>query len=100
MESVRVRGCVVRTSRPANGKAGTERRLADASRRQNGPRKAVPRSWIDGGRSRCGLEVSPASPASSDMAQGGRRVVVASLVTDKLRTPQQAVVGSKTRSAG
>ena len=49
-----------------------------------------------GSRSRCGLEVSPASSSPSDTASDGRRAVVA----EKLRTPQQAIVGSKTRSAG
>ena len=48
------------------------------------------------GRSRCGLAVSPASAPASDAPDAGRRPVVA----EKLRTPQQAVVGSKTRSAG
>ena len=76
-------------------------RQADASRRQNGPRKtgsavAPFGASFRAGRSRCGLEVSPASPAPSDMVTGGRRAVVA----EKLRTPQQAIVGTKTRSAG
>src|SRR5262245_62406804 len=96
MESVRVRGCVVGTP----GTTGADRRLADASRRQNGPRKAVPITSVGGGRSRCGLEVSPAPTASSDMARIGRRAVVAESDSGKLRTPQQAVVGTKTRSAG
>ena len=47
-------------------------------------------------RSRCGLDVSPASSPPSDTAYVGRRAVVA----EKLRTPLQAIVGSKTRSAG
>ena len=47
-------------------------------------------------RSRCGLDVSPASASPSDAAYAGRRAVVA----EKLRTPRQAIVGSKTRSAG
>ena len=49
-----------------------------------------------GGRSRCGLDVSPASPPPSDRRRYGRRSVVAR----KLREPQQATVGTKTRSAG
>ncbi len=63
---------------------------ADASRRRNGPRKA------GDSRSRCGLDVSPASQPSSDTTVIGRGPVV----TSKLRKPQQATVGTKTRSAG
>ena len=37
-------------------------RQADASRRRNGPRKAAGRPALRDSRSRCGLEVSPASP--------------------------------------
>src|SRR3954449_10708566 len=40
MESVRVRGCVV----PAPRSPGAPERQADASRRRNGPRKAVRQS--------------------------------------------------------
>jgi hypothetical protein len=47
-------------------------------------------------RSRCGLVVSPASQPPSDTEHCGRRGVVAC----KLRDPQQAGVGTKTRSAG
>src|SRR5436190_19434697 len=47
-------------------------------------------------RSRCGLVVSPASQPSSDTRTCGRRAVVA----HKPRAPQQAGVGTKTRSAG
>ena len=71
MESVRVRGC---TTRARDNESGW---LADASRRRNGPRKSVLAVTRGGGRSRCGLEVSPASSSSSDMTQDGRRVVVA-----------------------
>ena len=49
----------------------------------------------DGG-SRCDLEVSPASTGPPDAGRRGRRPVVA----EKLRKPQQAAVGTKTRSAG
>ena len=58
MESVRVRGCVIRTGARAHHPG----RQADASRRRNGPRKA------GDSRSRCGLEVSPASAPPSDTA--------------------------------
>ena len=71
MESVRVRGCVVGT----RWIASASRRQADASRRRNGPRKARP--LVRGRRSRCGLDVSPASPPPSDAVIGGRRSVVA-----------------------
>ena len=91
MESVRVRGCVGETPRDT----GASRRQADASRRRNGPRKR-PLPSRSGRRSRCGLDVSPAPAPSSDAAAAGRRSVVA----EKLREPQQAIVGSKTRSAG
>src|SRR6478672_11871295 len=51
MESVRVRGCVVEVPRSS----GASRGQADASRRQNGPRKAVhggttPRVPPEGGK--------------------------------------------------
>ena len=90
MESVRVRGCV--------GGTNASRRLADASRRQNGPRKAAGAgaSPTPTSRSRCGLEVSPAPSPSSYAAV--RREKVGS--GTKPREPQQAIVGSKTRSAG
>ena len=91
MESVRVRGCVVETRWTPRA----SRRQADASRRRNGPRKARP-GLVRGRRSRCGLDVSPAPTPPSDAAHGGRRPVVA----EKLREPQQAIVGTKTRSAG
>ena len=68
MESVRVRGCVV----GAPGPQVQPRRQADASRRRNGPRKTVaPELAPAPRRSRCGLEVSPASSPPSDMR--GRR---------------------------
>src|SRR6478735_2662372 len=88
MESVRVRGCVVGTPRYYREPG----RQADASRRQSGPRNHA----LTGVGSRCGLVVSPASAPSPDATTVGRRSVVAS----KLREPQQAIVGSKTRSAG
>ena len=46
------------------------RRQADASRRRNGPRKAPP-GLVRGRRSRCGLEVSPASAPPSDAVTAG-----------------------------
>src|SRR4051794_7711230 len=45
MESVRVRGCVVQTPRSP----GMSGRQADASRRRNGPRKALRLDLIEGG---------------------------------------------------
>ena len=72
-------------------------RQADASRRRNGPRKTARGLGARPRRSRCGLEVSPAPPRAVRCGvRRGRRPVVA----EKLREPQQAVVGSKTRSAG
>src|SRR6478752_5203019 len=91
MESVRVRGCVVQTPWSIRARG----RLADASRRRNGPRNQG-LLMQQGLGSRCGLVVSPASTPSSDATAVGRRPVVA----EKLRPPQQAIVGSKTRSAG
>src|SRR4051794_2006779 len=89
MESARVRGCVGGMRREKVTGAGTGRpdrptsaRLADASRRQNGPRKTIPRSrpagWSGaygerGRRSRCGLVVSPASHTPSDTACPGEK---------------------------
>src|SRR3954447_16571702 len=89
MESARVRGCVGGMRRGKVTGAGTGRpdrptsaRLADASRRQNGPRKTIPRSrpagWSGaygerGRRSRCGLVVSPASHTPSDTACPGEK---------------------------
>jgi len=91
MESVRVRGCVVPVP-PSGMKVPC--RQADASRRQNGPRKTT--ALRGGSRSRCGLEVSPAL-SSSSYATVGREKVGSGI---KPREPQQAIVGSKTRSAG
>jgi hypothetical protein len=91
MESVRVRGCVVPVP-PSGNKVPW--RQADASRRQNGPRKTT--ALRGPSRSRCGLEVSPA-PSPSSYTTVGREKVGSGI---KLREPQQAIVGSKTRSAG
>ena len=91
MAPVRVRGCArlgplgkTRGQHPAG--------LADASRRLNGPRKATSRRPITV-RLR-----SKSCPASGHrVCWAGRRVVVA---TEMPPTPQQADVGTKTRSAG
>src|SRR5689334_20076186 len=90
MESARVRGCVATTPREPARVNEASYRQADASRRRSGPRNPG-----DGG-SRCDLEVSPASTGPPDAGRRGRRPVVA----EKLRKPQQAAVGTKTRSAG
>jgi hypothetical protein len=68
--------------------------VVDASRGRNDPRKATlgRRAWS-------GLEVSPA-PASERGAGRGCESAVLPQRTDRRRTPPQASVGSKTRSAG
>src|SRR5690349_20898940 len=81
MTPARVRGCA--ESQPA--------RQADASRRRNGPRKATSRRPIT---VRIRGKTCPAG--GSDVLRTGRRAVVARA----LRDPQQADVGTKTRSAG
>src|SRR4051812_27844214 len=81
MTPARVRGCA--GSRPA--------RLADASRRRNGPRKATSRRPIT-----VRLRGKTCPVGGSDVLRTGRRVVVARAP----RGPQQADVGTKTRSAG
>src|SRR5512139_3324507 len=84
MESVRVRGCTdrIRLRAAFTAELGWDGRLADASRRRNGPRKAQPSGHVSsdastGGdrRSRCGLEVSPASSAPSDTARQREKVI-------------------------
>ena len=68
--------------------------VVDASRGRNDPRKATlgRRAWS-------GLEVSPA-PASARGSGRGRESAILSQRTGRRRTPPQASVGSKTRSAG
>jgi hypothetical protein len=68
--------------------------VVDASRGRNDPRKATlgRRAWS-------GLEVSPA-PASEGGSGRGCESAVLSQRTGHRRTPRQASVGSKTRSAG
>ena len=91
MESVRVRGCVVETLWTPRA----SRRQADASRRRNGPRKARPRSR-PGPPITVRLRCKSCPDPTVRCGVGGRRPVVA----EKLRKPQQATVGTKTRSAG
>jgi hypothetical protein len=64
---------------------------ADASRRRNGPRKATFRRPIT-----VRLRSKSCPAGGPDGHRSGRRGVVATV----LRDPQQADVGSKTRSAG
>jgi hypothetical protein len=68
--------------------------VVDASRGRNDPRKATlgRRAWS-------GLEVSPA-PTSEGGSGRGCESAVLSQHTGHRRTPPQASVGSKTRSAG
>jgi len=87
MAPARVRGCAGQGFPLA---AGSPARQADASRRRNGH---VRRLVVD--RSRCGLEVSPAPREirclpDREKGDSGNRP----------RIPQQADVGTKTRSAG
>src|SRR3978361_859502 len=108
MESVRVRGCAA--GRPRGRVAGLRadsptrvvaRRLADASRRRNGPRKtphgstapaAARLGYARAGqrRSRCGLEVSPASRALPDAALPGEK---AGSGGEDAEAPEAGVVG-------
>src|SRR3569833_42720 len=81
MTPARVRGCA--ESQPA--------RQADASRRRNGPRKATSRRPIT-----VRLRGKSCPAGGSDVLRTGRRAVVARAPRD----PQQADVGTKTRSAG
>ena len=86
-----------RTPRPSRSVESASR----ASRRRNGPRKTARADGscsAVGRRSRCGLDVSPASSAGRQTWRpSGRRAVVAG---ESCEPPQQAIVGSKTRSAG
>src|SRR5918994_7898421 len=91
MESARVRGCVTNRAERRTERCGatSDPWLADASRRRNGPRKSsgtvLVTSAEPAGRSRCGLEVSPASSPTPDVSDAGRRPVVAEKVG---RSPQ------------
>ena len=87
MAPARVRGCAGLGPPPA----GSPARQADASRRRNGPRKATSRRLIT-----VRLRGKSCPAGGPDVPRAGRRAVVA----QGLRTPQQADVGSKTRSAG
>src|SRR5690606_37772520 len=82
MAPVRVRGCA---------EPGLPAPLADASRRRNGPRKATFRRLIT-----VRLRGKSCLPGGPDVPRQERRAVVAT----ELRNPQQADVGTKTRSAG
>ena len=87
MESVRVRGCVVGARR----RVRTSPRQADASRRRNGPRKPAPGPVIT-------VRLSRQSCLGPDVRYVRPRERAGS--GNKLRKPQQAGVGTKTRSAG
>jgi hypothetical protein len=87
MAPARVRGCVGQVS-PSPGYPPWQ---ADASRRRNGPRKATSRRLIT-----VRLRSKSCPAGGPDVPRAGRRAVVAQLP----RNPQQADVGSKTRSAG
>src|SRR5215471_10496589 len=91
MALARVRGCAGQALRTA-GAAGGPFRQADASRRRNGPRKATSRRPIT-----VRLRGKSCPDGEYLVPRPGRRAVVA---TERLRTPQQADVGAKTRSAG
>ena len=86
MAPARVRGCAGALA-PREAAA----RQADASRRRNGPRKATSRRPIT-----VRLRSKSCPAGGPDGRRPGRRGVVAA----PLRDPQQADVGSKTRSAG
>lgn len=86
MALVRVRGCA------GDGSLIELSWLADASRRQNGPRKATLCRLIT-----VRFRGKPCPAVGPDVRRSGRRAVVAG---QPLRSPQQAIVGSKTRSAG
>src|SRR5205814_9939736 len=86
MALARARGCAGRGSPP-----GRHVRQADASRRRNGPRKATSRRPIT-----VRLRSKSCLTGGSGVPRSGRRVLVA----QRLRIPQQANVGTKTRSAG
>src|SRR6266516_2586668 len=82
MAPARVRGCV----------GQIVARQADASRRPSGPRKATSRRPIT-----VRLRGKSCPAGGSDVRRAGRRALVA---TGQPRGPQQADVGTKTRSAG
>ncbi|GEB16292.1 hypothetical protein NSI01_46070 [Pimelobacter simplex] len=86
MESARVRGCVAQA-----GREPVQVWQADASRRRNGPRKPAPGSVIT-------VRLSRQSCLGPDVRYVRLREKVSS--GNKLREPQQAGVGEKTRSAG
>src|SRR4249919_365654 len=88
MAPARVRGCAAQASPPAGRLLGQ----ADASRRRNGPRKATSRRLIT-----VRLRSKSCLDGRYRVSRVGRRAVVAQRWP---RTPQQANVGSKTRSAG
>src|SRR5512139_6178 len=81
MAPARVRGCA----------GSLETRLADASRRRSGPRKATSRRPIT-----VRLRGKSCLDGGSDIIRAERRALVAKAPRD----PQQADVGTKTRSAG
>ncbi len=87
MAPARVRGCA--GSRCSAG--APPFRQADARRRRSGPRKATSRRPIT-----VRLRGKSCPAGGSDILRNGRRGVVARA----LRDPQQADVGTKTRSAG
>jgi hypothetical protein len=87
MALARARGCAGRGSPP-----GSHARQADASRRRNGPRKATSRRLIT-----VRLRSKSCPAGRYGVFRTGRRAPVAQ---SRLRNPQQANVGSKTRSAG
>ena len=82
MESARVRGCVA----PTLSRGGKPKPVAGETAHVSRP---------SGRRSRCGLVVSPASDRTSDTSDSGR-----GSPWHQAATPQQAGVGTKTRSAG
>src|SRR5690606_11960883 len=88
MAPVRVRGCVDRGV-PSMGTPG---RQADASRRRNGPRKATFRRLITVRlRGKSCLLGGPDALRTREKGSSGAQAP---------RAPQQADVGTKTRSAG
>src|ERR1700751_5488609 len=91
MALARVRGCAGQALRTASA-AGGPLRQADDSRRGNGPRKAISCRLIT-----VRLRVKSCLDGEYLVPRPERRAVVA---TERPRTPQQADVGSKTRSAG
>src|SRR3954469_14196468 len=92
MESVRVRGCA----------GGPDLRQADASRRQNGPRKTERARYSERSlsrvsrdrRSRCGLEVRPAVHVPSDTARLSPRTCGAASAGEKVGSGEEAARAS------